>query len=217
MIKSSFTKIGLSALKPDTSVLKQISTLECDLLEEHYDAKGDFIRAIEKKIKLRNQWAHIDALTIFNNLRAHLALICELQQTNPDWDDPLADLDPEGIAPGLFVKQVLITGGNENLRITLVGFKTLSHENQLDLKSPAIRLDDGTYPFSDQLLQLVSDLESEARLAIYEQKGCGQLNLFDEEPGEAKASKKTKRNALKNFAEDLLIEITSGEKAVEKK
>ena len=222
MIKSSFTKIGLSTIRPDIQLEKQIASLECDLVEEHYNEHGDFIRAIEKRIKLRNQWAHVDALKLFDKLRAHMALVCELQQSEPDYEDPIADLDQELIAPGIFVKTVQLTGGNENLRVTLSGFKNLAHENTLELKSPSIRLDDMDYPFVEQLLELITDLESEARKAIYEQKGCGQLNLFDEEPGEAPPAKKAKRKALESFADDLLkdlgdggsVEISGGGKSV---
>ena len=207
MIKSSFTKIGLSAVKADLALEKQITSFECDLVEEQYNEQGDFIRALEKKVKLRNQWVHVDALKIFDQLRAHMALICEMQQMEPDYDDPMAELQPDDIAPSIFVKSVQLTGGNENLRVTLFGFKTLAHENTLDLKSPAIRLDDMDYPFVEQLLQLISDLESEARQAIYEQKGVGQLNMFDEAPGEAPQSKKAKRKALESFADDLLKDL----------
>ena len=226
MIKSSFTKIGLSTIKPDLALEKQIASFECDLVEEQYDEKDNFIRALDKKIKLRNQWVHVDALKIFDQLRAHMALICEMpsnELTRDEWEDPFTELDPERLAHGIYVKTVQPTGGNENLRVTLFGFKTLAHENTLDLKSPAIRLDDMDYPFVEQLLQLISDLESEARQAIYQQKGVGQLNLFDsEEPGEAPQSKKAKRKALENFADDLLgglgdgasVEISSGEKSV---
>lgn len=223
MIKSSFTKIGLHKLDPTLSIEKQITTLECDLVEEHYDANENFIRAIEKKIKLRNQWAHIDALQVFDKLRAHMALICEMQTTElqpEDYDEPMAKLDQDELARGIFVKSIQLTGGNENLRLTMFGFKTLAHDNTLELKSPAIRLDDMDYPFTEQLVELISDLESEARQAIYEQKGCGQLNLFDaDEPGEAPIQKKAKRKALENFADDLLesdggsITMTTGTKA----
>lgn len=225
MIKSSFTKIGLSAVKPDLALEKQITSFECDMVEEQYNEQGDFIRALDKKVKLRNQWVHVDALKIFDKLRAHMALICEMPSndlTRDEWEDPMTELDPDRLAAGIYVKTVQLTGGNENLRVTLFGFKTLAHENTLDLKSPAIRLDDMDYPFVEQLLQLISDLESEARQAIYQQKGVGQLNLFDEAPGEAPQSKKAKRKALESFADDLLkdlgddgsVEISGGGKSV---
>lgn len=226
MIKSQFTKIGLHKVDAHLELEKQITSLECDMVESHYSESDEYIRSIEKKIKLRNQWVHVDLLKMFNQLRAHMALICELQTSEPDYEDPMAVLDPDEIAIGIFVKSLFITGSDENLRVSFSGFKALSFDNQLELKSPPIRLD-GDYPFATQLLDLIQDIESEARQAIYEQKGVGQLNLFDsdvnDEPGTAKPSKsKAKKKSLESFADDLMeglgdgvsLEISHGGKSV---
>jgi len=203
-IKTSFTKIGLQKLEPGIDLEKQITSIECDMVEEHYSEAGDFLRAIEKKIKLRNQWVHADMLNLFNNLRPHLALVCEIAHDTPQMDDPEAYLDVDSIAPGIYAKSVIITGSNENIRVSIIGFKTLSYDNTLDLRTPAIPLD-GDYPFATQLMDLIAGLESEARLAIYEQKGCGQqLDLFadngqGDQPGQSKPKKAKKRN----LADDL--------------
>jgi len=206
MIKTSFTKIGLQKLEPTIEVEKQITSIDCDMVEEHYSEAGDFIRAIEKKIKLRNQWVHADMLKLFNNLRPHLALVCEIAHDTPQMDDPEAYLDVDSIAPGIYAKSVIITGSNENIRVSIIGFKTLSYDNTLDLRTPAIPLD-GDYPFATQLMDLIAGLESEARLAIYEQKGCGQqLDLFadsDQEPGQSKPKKAKRRNLAEDFADAL--------------
>lgn len=204
-IKTSFTKIGLQKLEPGIDLEKQITSIECDMVEEHYSEAADFLRAIEKKIKLRNQWVHADMLKLFNNLRPHLALVCEIAHDTPQMDDPEAYLDVDSIAPGIYAKSVIITGSNENIRVSIIGFKTLSYDNTLDLRTPAIPLD-GDYPFATQLMDLIAGLESEARLAIYEQKGCGQqLDLFadnGQEPGQSKPKKAKKRN----LADDLEME-----------
>lgn len=206
MIKTSFTKIGLQKLEPGIDLEKQITSIECDMVEEHYSEAGDFLRAIEKKIKLRNQWVHADMLKLFNNLRPHLALVCEIAHDTPDMEDPEAYLDVDSIAPGIYAKSVIITGSNENIRVSIIGFKTLSYDNTLDLRTPAIPLD-GDYPFATQLMDLIAGLESEARLAIYEQKGCGQqLDLFadnDQEPGQSKPKKAKRRNLAEDFADAL--------------
>jgi hypothetical protein len=121
-------------------------------------------------------------------------------------DDPEAYLDVDSIAPGIYAKSVIITGSNENIRVSIIGFKTLSYDNTLDLRTPAIPLD-GDYPFATQLMDLIAGLESEARLAIYEQKGCGQqLDLFadsDQEPGQSKPKKAKRRNLAEDFADAL--------------
>lgn len=206
MIKTQFTKIGLQKLEPTIEVEKQITSIDCDMVEEHYSEAGDFIRAIEKKIKLRNQWVHSDMLKLFNNLRPHLALVCEIAHDTPDMEDPEAYLDVDSIAPGIYAKSVIITGSNENIRVSIIGFKTLSYDNTLDLRTPAIPLD-GDYPFATQLMDLIAGLESEARLAIYEQKGCGaQLDLFadnDQEPGQSKPKKAKLRKLAEDFADAL--------------
>lgn len=206
MIKTNFVKIGLQKIEPGLEIEKQITSLDCDLVEEHYSEAGDFIRAIEKKIKLRNQWVHSDMLKLFNDLRPHLALVCEIAHDTPDIEDPHAVLDVDSIAPGIFAKSVIITGSNENVRVSIIGFKTLSFDNTLDLRTPAIPLD-GEYPFVAQLMDLIAMLESEAKLAIYEQKGCGmQLDLFadsDQEPGQSKPKKANRRNLADDFANAL--------------
>lgn len=206
MIKTQFTKIGLQKLEPTIEVEKQITSIDCDMVEEHYSEAGDFIRAIEKKIKLRNQWVHSDMLKLFNNLRPHLALVCEIAHDTPDMEDPEAYLDVDSIAPGIYAKSVIITGSNENIRVSIIGFKTLSYDNTLDLRTPAIPLD-GDYPFATQLMDLIAGLESEARLAIYEQKGCGaQLDLFadnGQEPGQSKPKKAKLRKLAEDFADAL--------------
>lgn len=207
MIKTSFTKIGLQKLEPGIDLEKQITSIECDMVEEQFTEMGDFVRAIEKKIKLKNQWVHTDMLNLFNNLRPHLALVCEIAHDTPQMDDPEAYLDVDSIAPGIYAKSVIITGSNENIRVSIIGFKTLSYDNTLDLRTPAIPLD-GDYPFATQLMDLIAGLESEARLAIYEQKGCGQqLDLFADngqadQPGQSKPKKAKKRN----LADDLEME-----------
>jgi len=206
-IKTSFTKIGLQKLEPGIDLGKQITSIECDMVEEQFTEMGDFVRAIEKKIKLKNQWVHTDMLNLFNNLRPHLALVCEIAHDTPQMDDPEAYLDVDSIAPGIYAKSVIITGSNENIRVSIIGFKTLSYDNTLDLRTPAIPLD-GDYPFATQLMDLIAGLESEARLAIYEQKGCGaQLDLFADngqadQPGQSKPKKAKKRN----LADDLEME-----------
>lgn len=210
MIKTQFTKIGLQKVEPGLDLEKQITSIDCDLVEEHYSEAGDFIRAIEKKIKLRNQWAHKDLLRIFNNLRPHLALVCEIAHDTPDIEDPMAYLDVDAIAPGIFAKSVIITGSNEHLRVSILGFKTLSFDNTLDLRTPAIPLD-GEYPFIAQLTDLIADLETEARLAIYEQKGCGaQLDLFADNDGEEPGQSKPKKAKRRNLAEDLADSLGDG-------
>jgi hypothetical protein len=207
MIKTSFTKISLQKVDPLIELEAQFTSMDCDMVEEHYSEAGDFIRAIEKKIKLRNQWAHADMLKLFNNLRPHLALVCEISHETPDFEDPEAVLDVDSIAPGIFAKSVIITGSNENIRVSIVGFKNLSFENTLDLRTPAIPLD-GYYPFVSQLMDLIAMLENEAKLAIYEQKGCGmQLDLFadnEQEPGQS-SKKKAKHG---NLADDLADAIS---------
>jgi len=206
-IKTSFTKIGLQKLEPGIDLEKQITSIECDMVEEQFTEMGDFLRAIEKKIKLKNQWVHADMLRLFNNLRPHLALVCEIAHDTPQMDDPEAYLDVDSIAPGIYAKSVIITGSNENIRVSIIGFKTLSYDNTLDLRTPSIPLD-GDYPFATQLMDLIAGLESEARLAIYEQKGCGQqLDLFADngqadQPGQSKPKKAKKRN----LADDLEME-----------
>lgn len=206
MIKTSFTKISLQKVDPVIELEKQITSLDCDLVEEHYSEAGDFIRAIEKKIKLRNQWVHADMLKLFNSLRAHLALVCEIAHDTPDIEDPESYLDVDAIAPGIYAKSVIITGSNEHIRVSILGFKTLSFDNTLDLKTPAIPLD-GEYPFVSQLMDLIAMLESEAKAAIYEQKGCGmQLDLFadnDQEPGQSKPKKAKRRNLAEDFMDAL--------------
>ena len=206
MIKTNFTKIGLSKLDPALALERQYTSLECDMVEEQYSENDDFIRAIEKKIKLRNQWCHLDMLNLFSALRPHLALICEIAHDTPDTEDPDAVLDIDAISPGIYAKSVIISGSNENLRVSIIGFKTLSFDNQLDLKTPAIPLD-GDYPFATQLMDLIAGLESEARQAIYEQKGCGaQLDLFadnGQEPGQSKPKKAKRRNLAEDFADAL--------------
>ena len=163
----------------------QLTGIKLQLTEEHYSEAGDFIRCIDKTIKLRNQWAHVDMLRIFKKLSAHLALICELSTDTPDYTDPDADLDPENLAVGIYTIGVIINGGDENLKVALHGFKLLTNDQQLDLKPPAVRID-GDYPFATQLLDLVQELTSEARKALYEQKGCSvQGNLFGQDIGEA--------------------------------
>lgn len=211
MIKSTFAKIALSSIKPDTPLESQITSFECDLVEEWYDENNNFIRAIEKRIKLRNQWVHIDALKIFDKLRAHMALICEIPSAElsvDEWEDPLTELQPERLADGIFVKSVNLIGGGDSLKVSLAGFKLLSNENNLDLKSPAIHLDEGEYPFAEQLTSLISELEAEARQAIYQQKGVGQLNLFDSgEPGESVPKKGGRK---KNLADELMDGLGEG-------
>lgn len=207
MIKTNFTKIGLSKLDPALAIERQYTSLECDMVEEQYSENDDFIRAIEKKIKLRNQWCHLDMLNLFSALRPHLALICEIAHDTPDMEDPDAVLDIDAISPGIYAKSVIISGSNENLRVSIIGFKTLSFDNQLDLRTPAIPID-GDYPFVGQLMDIISGLESEARAAIYEQKGCGaQLDLFadgeGQEPGQSKPKKANRKNIGEDFANSL--------------
>lgn len=209
MIKTQFTKISLSKVDPSVELEKQLTSIECDLVEEQYSENGDFIRAIEKRIKLRNQWAHPDLLRLFNNLRPHLALVCEIAHDTPDIDDPEAELDVNSISPGIFAKSVIMNGSNEHIRVSILGFKTLAFDNTLDLRTPAIPLD-GDYPFVAQLTDLLADIESEARKAIYEQKGCAQqLDLFadnEQEPGQSKKNQKAKR---RNLADDLADSLGS--------
>ena len=211
MIKTNFIKIGLQRIEPGLEIEKQITSLDCDLVEEHYSEAGDFIRAIEKKIKLRNQWVHGDMLKVFNDLRPHLALVCEIAHDTPDVEDPQAVLDVDAIAPGIFAKSVIISGSNENVRVSILGFKTLSFDNTLDLRTPAIPLD-GEYPFVAQLMDLIANLESEANLAIYQQKGCGmQLDLFadsDQEPGQSKPKKAKRRNLADDLSDGLGDDVT---------
>lgn len=210
MIKTNFVKIGLQRIEPGLEIENQITSLDCDLVEEHYSEAGDFIRAIEKKIKLRNQWVHADMLKLFNDLRPHLALVCEIAHETPDIEDPQAVLDVDAIAPGIFAKSVIITGSNENIKVSIVGFKTLSFDKTLDLRTPAIPLD-GEYPFVSQLMDLIAMLESEAKAAIYEQKGCGmQLDLFadnEQEPGQS-SKKKAKRRSLADDLTEGLGDVT---------
>lgn len=210
MIKTNFVKIGLQRIEPGLEIENQITSLDCDLVEEHYSEAGDFIRAIEKKIKLRNQWVHADMLKLFNDLRPHLALVCEIAHETPDIEDPQAVLDVDAIAPGIFAKSVIITGSNENIKVSIVGFKTLSFDKTLDLRTPAIPLD-GEYPFVAQLMDLIAMLESEANAAIYEQKGCGmQLDLFadnEQEPGQS-SKKKAKRRSLADDLTEGLGDVT---------
>lgn len=211
MIKTNFIKIGLQRIEPGLEIEKQITSLDCDLVEEHYSEAGDFIRAIEKKIKLRNQWVHGDMLKVFNDLRPHLALVCEIAHDTPDVEDPQAVLDVDSIAPGIFAKSVIISGSNENVRVSILGFKTLSFDNTLDLRTPAIPLD-GEYPFVSQLMDLIAMLESEAKAAIYEQKGCGmQLDLFadnEQEPGQSSKKKAKRRNLADDLSDGLGDDVT---------
>jgi hypothetical protein len=214
MIKTSFTKIELDKINPGQSMESQLCSLKAAYVEEHYSENAEFIRAIDKSVKLRNQWAHQDLLKLFDKMRCHLALICEMATGSIDTDDPFAEMDSEHLAIGIFATGVHFSGGDENLKVSISGFRMLANENRLELKTPAIRID-GEYPFATQLLDLLTDLEQEAKAAIYQQKGCNfQLDLFaDNEPGEAPQEKpKTKSKVKSDFLEGLGFEERDGKK-----
>ena len=214
MIKTSFTSIGLDKINPGLSLEAQLSSIKAAYVEEQYSDNAEFIRAIDKSVKLRNQWAHIDLLKLFDKLRCHLAIICEMSTGSIDTDDPFAEMDSEHLAIGIFATGVQFSGGDENLKVSISGFRMLANENRLELKTPAIRID-GDYPFATQLLDLLTDLEQETKAAIYQQKGCQfQLDLFaDNEPGEAPHEKPRKKSKVANdFLDGLGFEEKDGKK-----
>lgn len=214
MIKTSFTSIALDKINPGQSMESQLCGIKTSYVEEQYSEAGDYIRAIEKSVKLRNQWAHQDLLKLFDKLRCHLALICEMSTGSIDTDDTDAEMDSEHLAIGIYATGVQFSGGDENLKVSISGFRMLANENRLELKTPAIRID-GDYPFATQLLDLLTDLEQETKAAIYEQKGCQfQLDLFaDNEPGEAPHEKPRKKsNSKSDFLDGLGFEERDGKK-----
>lgn len=211
MLKPNFTKISLPKIKPGSTVENTLTGIELELSEEQHSENGDFIRAIEKRVKIKGQYAHDDLLRLFDKMRPHLALVCEINTGLPDdQSGDEAELVPDVVAPGIAVRSVLIGGSDEQPRITIIGCKQLIMDKELELKTPPIRLGNGEYFYEAQLAELVSQIETEARLALYEHKGKGvQGRLFDdEEPAASPAP--AKRTKAKSLAEALMGGLSDG-------
>lgn len=180
-IKVNFAKIALEKYDPAVEYDSQMTGLKFSLVEEISDEDGKFQFAGEKQVKLRNFFAHNDLLKTFDKLRSHLALICEIS--------PLTRVDesdlnkPDAVAPGIFATQIVFTGSAENAGVVIVGFKMLANDRQLNLVTPNVNLGADDYEFASELLNLIQEIETEARKAYVERKRkIIQGSLFDDEP-----------------------------------
>lgn len=174
----SFSKITLLKYNPDLSYEDQMVGLDLQFAEEVQDGNGRFEFAREGKAKLKNFFCHNDLLHQFHLLRAHLALVCEMEnkQVKVNLDEP------EILAPGIFATGLVITGSGDSDGMVIVGFKVLKGGLRLNLVTPNINLDE--YEYATELLELQADIESEARKAYDGKRKVVQGSLFDDGDGE---------------------------------
>jgi hypothetical protein len=156
----------------------QMVGLDLQFSEEVQDQEGKFEFAREGKSKLKNFFCHNDLLHKFHLLRAHLALVCEMEnkavKVNLD--------EPEVLAPGIFATGLVITGTGDGEGMVITGFKLLRGGAKLNLVTPNINLEE--YEYGSELLELQADIEREAHKAYDGKRKVVQGSLFDDGDGD---------------------------------
>lgn len=174
----SFSKISLIKYNPDIDYDSQTIGLDLQFSEEVNGQDGRFEFAREGKSKLKNFFCHNDLLHQFHLLRAHLALVCEMENKSVK-----VNLDePEVLAPGIFATGLVITGTGDGEGMVIVGFKVLRGGAKLNLVTPNINLEE--YEYGSELLELQADIEREAHKAYDGKRKIVQGSLFDDGEGE---------------------------------
>ena len=174
----SFSKVSLIKYNPEIDYDNQTIGLDLQFSEEVNGQDGRFEFAREGKSKLKNFFCHNDLLHKFHLLRAHLALVCEMEnkavKVNLD--------EPHVLAPGIFATGLVITGSGDGEGMVITGFKVLRGGAKLNLVTPNINLEE--YDYGSELLELQADIEMEARRAYDGKRKIVQGSLFDDNDGD---------------------------------
>ncbi len=97
---------------------------------------------VSKKLK---HAVHEDMITAFRNLVPHLAVMCEVVESNTDFQT-ICDMP---VLDKLMVTGYSLGGDGDHAGITLIGQRKLKNNRVLNLCSPFIKFDDehSPYPF----------------------------------------------------------------------
>ncbi len=173
----SFSKVSLLKYNPELEYQDQTIGIDLGFAEEVHDQDGRFQFAKEGKTKLKNFFCHNDLLQKFHLLRAHLALVCEMENKAVKVNLE----EPEVLAPGIFATGIVMTGSGDSEGLIIVGFKVLRNGSKLNLVTPNINLEE--YEYGSELLELQADIEMEARKAFDGKRKIIQGDLFDDVEG----------------------------------
>lgn len=176
----TISKLKLTKINHELPASEWLTGIQMSLVEEVTDENGGFLYAKEKTVTFRNFFAHESLCEKFEQLRSHMALICEYAPGNKV---KAAQLDNVAeIAPGIFVNQVILTGDDSEAGVMLGGFKVLGNNKQLNLITPNIKLDGDDYQFGDILFDLLHDIEVDAKAAyLQKRRKIVQGTLFEED------------------------------------
>ena len=183
----TISKLKLTKINHELPASEWLTGIQMSLVEEVTDENGGFLYAKEKTVTFRNFFAHESLCEKFEQLRSHMALICDYYPM-PNKVTPAILENVLEIAPSIFVNQVVFTGADDSAGVMLGGFKLICGDKQLNLITPNIKLDGDEYQFSEQLFELLQDIEIEAKAAYLQKRRKvvqGELPFEDDETGGA--------------------------------
>lgn len=177
----TISKLKLTKINHELPASEWLTGIQMSLVEEVTDENGGFLYAKEKTVTFRNFFAHESLCEKFEQLRSHMALICDYYPM-PNKVTPAILENVLEIAPSIFVNQVVFTGADDSAGVMLGGFKLICGDKQLNLITPNIKLDGDEYQFSEQLFELLQDIEVEAKAAyLQKRRKIVQGTLFEED------------------------------------
>jgi len=183
----TISKLKLTKINHEIPAEDWLTGIQMSLVETVNNENGAFLFAKEKTVTFRNFFAHESLCQKFDQLRSHMALICDYY-SKANKVTPATLENVLEIAPSIFVNQVVFTGADDSAGVMLGGFKLICGDKQLNLITPNIKLDGDEYQFSEQLFELLQDIEIEAKAAYLQKRRKvvqGELPFEDDQTGGA--------------------------------
>lgn len=184
----------------------------------HYSYSKEVAEGITDKVNWKSQLpVHDDMKTAFRSLNPHLAVICE-EVHNLEIKDiekvPVCPSDVhisdfekslEGIDKKLYafvVSGVQFDGNGENEGVILIGKKTLSTGDSVQLTTPKITWDGSSYYFINELRVAAAELASEIMAYMEGKQAPRVIQTEMEFPKEDEQEEKPKRRGRKGTKEN---------------
>lgn len=178
------SKVKLTNFNPGEDAENQMCGVELGFSEEIRNTDGglEFVKE-HPTVKLRHFIAHPSLYVLFDDLRPHLAMICEyFKTTGQEYDEIIQNNELQAQADNIYVTQVVLTGDNENSGVVLSGFKVLKNGMKIVLATPNITFEGFGYDYAMSLSDSCDLLMSEALRCLTERRRkVIQTQMFEDD------------------------------------
>lgn len=153
--------------------------------EERFKTEN-YSNVIEKKC---SQIIHGDLKNAIDNLRVHLACICEMPEAERIRELGVYDFPADDLS-NYIVTGYSHGGSNESAGVTIIGQKLLKSGKVLNLISPFIQFEDtDAYPFAGELCSEIEACDYEVDQYLFHEKyGIKQMELDFDVPEDVNVS-----------------------------